>query len=828
MQYVFHLIPNAHLDPVWLWDWREGLNEGIITCRAILDMMDEIPDLTFVRGEATIYRHIERTDPDTFARIKKYVQSGRWEIVGGTEIQPDTNLPATETFCRHFLHGRQYFWQKFRKKPTVAWAADSFGHSGGLPEILTACGMDGFCFTRPAYDIVPIESQAFWWEGIGDSRVLAYRPRFGWYGAERHEMPQRLDQLLDAAGKSDLKNVGVFFGLGNHGGGPSRRQIEDIRAWGEKHPEVQLQFSGLHRLLAAIRQEVKHGRELPVHKGELNFVLRGCYSSVAKYKFLYRQAENLVQRAEITATAITRAQKPTARPWALDERLQDAWNSLLFNSFHDILPGSSIERAFDEQIQWMGGAIHTARSVEFDALNRLANQIDTRAGRAGPSPARDEPGPVVILVWNPHPWEFNGYVELEAALDYRPIWKYQNRVNELPVKLVAPNGKPVDFQIIENEHRSMPELAWRSRVVTKLRLPSMGWNVVQFGYDEGFKPAKISDPAIARKNLISNGVYDIRTAVGSKSIRIKHRGRDLFGKAGLQIVTVDDPWGSWGGMAEQPDAITLSNVLETWKIARTEILEAGPLRAALWVRFLGGNSRLELTFLLSKDREAIDIRARMFINERSKRVKIVFPGCDQAELDVPGGSVIRGPIGQMPGGRWVRAIKNGQTNFGIATDALYDFDIADGNLQATICRASRYGDDIKTAADQVPWRPAVDAGELKFNFLISPGNDELPRLAEELERPPVNILTASHPGPLPKAGSLAELAPDGLQLLALKPAENGNGTIVRLFNRTHKLLKPTIRLGKTRLTLSELSPGKISTWLITSSGTAKIISASEL
>src|SRR5688572_12082654 len=126
--YTFHLIPNAHLDPVWLWDWREGLNEGIITCRTILDLMDENDDLTFIRGEAAIYQHIEQNDPQTFKRIRKYVDKGRWDVVGGTWIQPDTNMPATETLARHFTVGQKYFESRFGKRVRVAWAADSFGH----------------------------------------------------------------------------------------------------------------------------------------------------------------------------------------------------------------------------------------------------------------------------------------------------------------------------------------------------------------------------------------------------------------------------------------------------------------------------------------------------------------------------------------------------------------------------------------------------------------------------------------------------------------------------------------------------------------------------
>ncbi|HWP40533.1 MAG TPA: alpha-mannosidase, partial [Tepidisphaeraceae bacterium] len=317
---VFHLIPNAHLDPVWLWDWREGLNEGLTTCRTILDLMDQDDELTFIRGETAVYEHIERTDPPTFARISKYVKAGRWDPVGGTVIQPDTNLPDAETLARHFTHGQRYLLSRFGRISRVAWAADSFGHSAGLPQILRACGIEYFAFTRPGNDIVPIAAPAFWWEAPGGARVLAYRPPAGWYGAERDEMPRRLDEILAAADKGRLTNVACFFGLGNHGGGPT-----DL---------------------------------LPVHRGELNFVLRGCYSSVAKFKFAYRRTENILQRAERTQ-ALTSMRNSTSRSkhraGQTQPSLYSAWQGLLFNSFHDILPGSSIERAFDEQLAWIGG-----------------------------------------------------------------------------------------------------------------------------------------------------------------------------------------------------------------------------------------------------------------------------------------------------------------------------------------------------------------------------------------------------------------------------------------------------------------------------------------
>ena len=118
---ILHLIPNAHLDPVWLWDWREGLNEGLTTIRTILDLMEEFPALTFMRGESVIYEHIQKTDPSTFDRIRERIEEGRWDVVGGTVIQPDTNLASTEVLCRQYERGLGYFEKNLGVRPTIAW-----------------------------------------------------------------------------------------------------------------------------------------------------------------------------------------------------------------------------------------------------------------------------------------------------------------------------------------------------------------------------------------------------------------------------------------------------------------------------------------------------------------------------------------------------------------------------------------------------------------------------------------------------------------------------------------------------------------------------------
>ncbi|MBA4389212.1 MAG: glycoside hydrolase family 38 [Verrucomicrobia bacterium] len=804
-KYTFHLICNAHLDPVWLWDWREGLTEGLITCRTVLDLMDKDPDLTFSRGEAVIYEFIEKTDPATFRRIRRRIEEGRWDFVGGTYLQSDTNMPSTATFMRLYDRGQGYFADRFGRPATVAWFADSFGHSAGLPEIMAASGIKAFAFSRPEMRIFPIARPAFWWQAPSGARILCYRPRVGFYCTERWDFPGKLDGLLTAAEEHGLHNVGVLYGMGNHGGGPTLKFLREFRRWTERHPEVRLVHSGFHRFFDALAAEAssKAASFLPSVRGELNFVLRGCYSSVSKFKYAFRRSEALVQRADKTGSLIKAAINGPA------PELDRAWDSILFNTFHDVLPGSSIERAYDDQLAWLGVATHDAQRAELAALYALGLAVDTSVA----VPEDNIPSGVAPLIWNPHPYAFEGYVEFEAMLDYRPIWKYSNKPREVPIRLLGPDRKPLSFQDIATEQSGMPHLAWRKRLAVPVKLPPLGWSVLEMAYLEGTPaPRAPANPAsVPRPGAIGNSHYSVEASVGAKGVKIFHNGRSVFGDKVLSAAIFDDPWGSWGAMNEDRESLAVKKLRENWKVRGVEILEKGPHKASLWVRLAGARSRMDLVFSLYAGRDAVDVQARVLWDERSARLKLIMPAGDQAEFDVPGAAVTRKPCGEVPGGRWVR-VEGKRGTFGFASDALYNFECSDGELRATVCRASRYASDVTLPHDKEVWRPAVDSGELRFNFVITPGGAGLPRMAEQLEQPPVILVVPAHKGRLGRAGSFASLAPAQMRLLAL--SGNDRGLLVRVQNTGRKAAIPRLRLLDRDLSLGSLRSNEIGSWLL--------------
>ena len=419
MKKIFHILPNAHLDPVWFWNQHEGLNEGVKTCSTIVKLMDRFPELTFNRGEAAIYNHIQKTDPGLFARIKELMAAGRWCAVGGGWIQPDQNMPSTVDFLRQFTIGREYFKQELGIEPLVAWAADPFGHSEGMPEIYAASGFKYFSFTRPNNHLFPLKDDVFRWVGNGGSSILSARFNSNWYGCERPAVIPELDGALERVKDRKRVNIAMGFGLGDHGGGPTARQVEDLMAWREQHPEVEVRFSTFDAFFAALEEEIAEGLEI---------------------KHEFRKSSNLLRRAENSVRIINDyLASPTAGTPSLPPapNFTEAWRSMLFNCFHDIIPGSAIESALFEQREELGGVAYTARRAEFEAVNRLCAKVAVKV----PAVEGDMPEAVPYIVFNPSPRPYNGFVELEVSLDYRPLWGVTHADQIVPDRRTARRGR---------------------------------------------------------------------------------------------------------------------------------------------------------------------------------------------------------------------------------------------------------------------------------------------------------------------------------------------------------------------------------------------------
>ncbi len=763
---VLHLLVNAHLDPVWLWDWREGLNEGIATCRTMLKLLQEYPEFRFIRGESSIYEQLEKYDPESFAAIGELVKTGRWDIVGGNYVQSDTNLPSTATLLKQYEEGKRYFQEKFNFDVKVAWAPDSFGHSAGFPEIYAASGFKYFAFTRCVSMLPDLsKSPVFYWRGAAGSKILTLFDAISYcYCNARYDLNARLDNALKLAPQFQTRHLPLFYGLGNHGGGSSRRHIEDILAWRERHAdEIEVKFSTLHGFFADCEAEEEEYQE---YRGEFNFCLRGCSASAAKIKSRFRKAENAVRRAEIVTHSIANFLN------APEPDLKNQWRDLLFNTFHDILPGTSIERANLEQIEWLDQVSHQCRTLEYDAMNKLVQKLDIQVK----TPAHDQPEAVPFLVFNPRPVAYEATVELECNMDYRPLDDYRNRASEVPFEVLDENGKPLFFQTLMHEHNAFMDSPWRRRILTRLALPPGGWRLITLGYTP--QPEAVEAPQSrvgASENMIFNEFYQVEVNLGQCGLQVKRHGEAVFAAKGLEFALFEDRFGSWGAMDENPEGWRCTKRLSSWRVKEYKVLESGPERAALFVVLSGDTSQVRLTISLDRGIDRVRLAGHIIYQERVARLCLVMDSMTEAiTYQVPGGACERTVCGDVPGGRW---LKSG--SYGIANSVSCSFaNIPEEFFAVNLIRGCRSASSADEADHLVSERPITDYGDHHFELILTTA-EAVEAEAEILELAPVQVMAWTHKGEIaPQPQSLLEVT--GAQMLswnALQSTQGGSAKI---------------------------------------------------
>ena len=351
--FVLHVILNSHLDPVWLWNRAQGEDAAIATARTTCDLLDEYPEIHATRGAAWFYETVARFDPATFRRMRRHVADGRLHVVGGWYVQPDCNLASPSTYALHDRVAGEWFRRRLGAKARTGYNVDSFGHAATLPDFYAAAGIENYLFMRPdPHEKPDLPGEVFRWRGPSGSEVLAARIPVC-YTTNNENV---LDFLAKAAGLIDpALGHGLFFcGVGDHGGGPTRAEIDAILAHRNDFPGVEVRFSHPDAFFDAVRAS-KGFRSLPVYEGELQHHAIGCYSAFSTVKRDLRRTEALAERSMRRLPVAARA---------------EVERSLLFASFHDILAGTCIESAYRTELDDLAAARHALEKAEADACRR--------------------------------------------------------------------------------------------------------------------------------------------------------------------------------------------------------------------------------------------------------------------------------------------------------------------------------------------------------------------------------------------------------------------------------------------------------------------------
>ncbi len=503
-QRVLHMIGNAHIDPVWLWQWPEGYQEVLATFRSAIDRMDEYPEFVFTCDSVVYLQWIEESDPELFERIRARVADGRFQVIGGWWVEPDCNIPSGESYVRQALYGQRWLRDRFDLVATTGSNIDPFGHNATLPQLLRKSGLDSYVFLRPGPQELELPGQLFWWESPDGSRVLAYRIPHE-YCSPRGDIDEHVEAAL-AQLATDGPEAMVFYGVGNHGGGPTRANLDSIRRLDGATCSSPRAFF----------DSVADGDGIPVHAGELLHHAVGCYSAHSGVKRWNRRAENLLQRAEKWAAV---AEVLGGASYPLEE-LTEAWKLVLFNQFHDTLAGTSIRPAYEDARDQYGHAASLAANAFNRAVQTISRRIEIPA----------QPALRPIVVFNPHPWALRTDVEVEYT------W-----VPAGGLRVTDHEGTPVPSQQIR-PHTTMS--GSRGRLVFPAEVPPLGFRLYRIHDGAGDETTPVRATGTTLENEFI--AVEVDPSTGWLS-RLEHKatGVDVAGRSAHAVV-VDDRSDTWG------------------------------------------------------------------------------------------------------------------------------------------------------------------------------------------------------------------------------------------------------------------------------------------
>jgi alpha-mannosidase len=783
-----HAIGYGHLDPIWLWDWREGCREDLATFRGALAHIEKYPGFKMTISSAGQYMWIKRYDPDLFARVVKMVQEGRLEVVGGWWIEPDVNLPGGEALLRQGIYGKRFFKEFLGVDSIIGFNPDTFGHPITLPKILKHLGQFYYVFMRPEAKEKNLPNDVFIWESEDGSQVIASRILEG-YGCDDH-CDQKVDKLIELIKNKEIVNdVLCFYGTGDHGGGPTQKLIESFQALQIDDAERTVKYSTIHDYCMYLEP---FRNQLPVVKDELQHHARGCYSVHNDIKQLNRRCENQLITAEKWATVASLLFKREFPRTALEH----GWENVLLHQFHDVITGTSIRRGLDDTKMYLNETLAICDRELFGAVRALASQVQIN------NPNGE------FIVFNPHPWTVDGPIQIEYSFDPRKSLEF-----------VDSEGKVLPFQDIQ---RSELTSAGRKHWVFSDALPPMGYKTYHWREKETADvpaPGELGIGATWLENQFWRLEFDPQTGQLTRLFDRKN-GVEIINQPAAALRVIKDTSDTWSH-----DLARYTGETGEFGNAEFRIYEPGPVRVGLYIRTQWNRSVLQQKWLIYQNDPRIEIDFNLNWQEQHQIAKYCFPfnfknaACHSEQ---PYGQISRPANGEEhPFQQWldvVGEIKNGaeMTEYGIAVlnNGINAYSLHENELELSICRSAIYAHHDPTVPKPEVVYDYSDQGrhELKFWLLPHPGKTTPPQItrrAQELNAPGYVLIDYPHEGYLPQVCSFLEIAAENVVGTVFKTSENGNGFMVRCLetagiNTTTEIRLPYLKM-KAEITVKPFS-----------------------
>lgn len=795
MKKTVHMIGNAHLDPVWLWNWREGFQENKATMKSALDRLDEYDDFVYTCSSAQFYEWVEENAPDLFERIKQRVAEGRWVIVGGWWVQPDCNIPSGESFARHALISQNYFYEKFGVKAKTGYNVDSFGHNAMLPQILKKSGLENYVFMRPGrFEKPEIKDGPFIWEAPDGSQVNTFRifDSYGNAGAVNESLGRCIEHFKD-----EPNDYMFFYGVGNHGGGPTIKLIEFIKKLQKEwKDDVNIVFSDPNTYFDAVDKSV-----LPVVKDDLQHHAAGCYAAESMIKYMNRKSENALLSAEKFSVM---SEKLIGKDYS--EPLTEAWKTVLFNQFHDILAGSSIRSAYYDARNQLGGAVAVANAAENRAMQAISFKINI--------PLDETVLPVVIF--NPHGFSIKMPVELE-------VWGFPNGRSGSTATVLDKNGNKVPSQKVP----SCTATTFRHAFTFMAEVPAYGYNVYFMKTESETEQTIDNSGEPVLENEILRVEFDKKTG-GISSIFDKRTKREVLASS-VKASVINDDTDTWGHTL-----VRLDDKVGEFEAFKIEVTDAGDTRKTVRVISKYGTSVLTQSYMLYQGDDKIRVKATVNWQEKRKALKLEFPvntNDGKATVGIPFGHFEKKQDGKEEPMQMWADITADNVGLSVLNDGKYSVDFHDNTIGMTVVRSQVYAHHDPYVLDPDEEYMHIDVGVNDFAYSILPHDgamkkSDIIKEAMLLNQPAVQMFETFHEGNLSMEDTFISVDKSNVVVSAIKKALKSDDTIIRLYEADGEDTTAEIKLFDTSFNAS-FKPYEIKTFALSEDGKVREVNLIE-
>jgi alpha-mannosidase len=777
-QFTVRAIGNSHIDMAWLWPWTETVEVVRNTFQSVLDLMREYPDLKFTMSSARTYEWMQEKYPDMFEQIKQRVKEWRWEVVGGMWVEPDLNMPDGESLVRQILVGKRYFQKNFGADIKIGWNPDSFGYNWQLPQIYKKSGIDYFVTSKLlwATDYTKFPYRLFWWEGPDGSRLLTYFPHE--YANDFN--PEQITRDLSVYAPriygnktTDSPQMLYLYGIGDHGGGPTRAMLDQanrLRDPNTVFPKVD--FSTAKQFFADLDRQLPK-LKVPTWKDELYFEYhRGVYTSQADTKQRIRHDEEVMLDAEKYASLATLF----GRPYGQDQ-FELAWKNLLFDHFHDVMPGSGIAVNYLDAKRNLEDVARSAKALTDGSLEEILAHVNTQGDG------------VPVVIFNSLSWARTEVVEVEVQL---PSQTKQ-------VEVVDAAGGRTESQLL-----AIDSTTNRAHLLVLANTPALGYrtyfvrSTAKATNSPDVYNGSLMQVVRTSGNTIENGyirvTVDPQTGCITSLLNLRNQTEALAPSetdtGGPTTAVCGNLLQAFYDKPKQWDAWNIDSDFEKqhWDLDKADevkLIEGGPLRAVIRVRKHFQNSTFVQGITMYAGVPRVDVKMQADWHDKHILLKVAFPlstHSDKATFEIPYGSIERPttrntPAEQakfeVPAQRWAD-LSDTKHGFSLLNDSKYGYDVKGNVLRLSLLRSPEWPD------------PHADEGHHEFTYSLYPhaGNwrdAQTVRRGYELNYRLIAVRTEKHEGTLPAEHSFVGVEADNVVLTAIKKSEDDDSLVLRFY-----------------------------------------------